>query len=95
MNFDEKKKYVDENLKYVPAEELALWENNFACVYARNSSCMEGYNITLEEVVSITKGFSVKCDGTLGRSVHNQIFSILYPDCCFCRCFTRDNSVFA
>ena len=72
MNFEEKKKYVDENLKYVPAEELALWENNFACVYARNSSCMEGYNITLEEVVSITKGFSVKCDGTLGRSVHNH-----------------------
>ncbi len=72
MNFIEKKKYVDEFLNCVPAEELALWENNFACVYARNSSCMEGYNITLEEVVSITKGYSVKCDGTLARSIHNH-----------------------
>lgn len=72
MNLMEKKKYVDENIKYVPSEELAMWDNNFACVFARNSSCMEGYQITLEEVVSITKGFSVKCDGTLGRSVHNH-----------------------
>ena len=72
MNLMEKKQYVDENIKYVPEEELAMWDNNFACVFARNSSCMEGYQITLEEVVSITKGFSVKCDGTLGRSVHNH-----------------------
>ena len=51
MNLMEKKKYVDENIKYVPNEELAMWDNNFACVFARNSSCMEGYQITLEEVV--------------------------------------------
>ena len=77
MNLLEKKAYVDENLHYVPKEEIELYEQNFAWVYTRNSACIEGHEISLEEVVSITKsiGFSVKRDGTLVRSVYNHFLA--------------------
>ena len=74
MNLLEKKAYVAENLHFVPAEELEAFHQNFAWIYTRNSACIEGYEISTEEVVSITKGmgFSVKRDGTLVRSVYNH-----------------------
>lgn len=73
MNLLEKKQYVNENLKYVPAEELELFNYNFACVYTKNSTCIEGTKlVTVEEVVSITKGFPVRIDETLKRSIYNH-----------------------
>ena len=65
MTLLEKKQYVTENLHLVPEEELRLFNYNFACVLTKNSSCIEGDKIvSVEEVVSITKGHNVKIDET-------------------------------
>ena len=73
MTLLEKKQYVEENLKVVPEEELRLFNYNFACVLTKNSSCIEGDKIvSVEEVVSITKGHNVKIDETLKRSIYNH-----------------------
>ena len=73
MTLLEKKQYVEENLKLVPEEELRLFYYNFACVLTKNSSCIEGEKIvSVEEVVSITKGHNVKIDETLKRSIYNH-----------------------
>lgn len=73
MTLLEKKQYVEENLKLVPEEELRLFNYNFACVLTKNSSCIEGEKIvSVEEVVSITKGHNVKIDETLKRSIYNH-----------------------
>ena len=73
MNLEEKKLYVKENLKYVPAEEVRLYDYNFACVYTKNSTCIEGTTlVSVEDVVSITKGYPVRIDETLKRSIYNH-----------------------
>lgn len=73
MNLEEKKLYVQDNLKYVPVEEVNLFNYNFACVYTKNSSCIEGNTmVSVEDVVSITKGFQVRIDETLKRSIYNH-----------------------
>ena len=73
MTLLEKKQYVTENLHLVPEEELRLFNYNFACVLTKNSSCIEGDKIvSVEEVVSITKGHNVKIDEALKRSIYNH-----------------------
>lgn len=73
MNLQEKRQYVLENLHYVPEEEKKLFDFNFACVLTRNSVGMEsGKRASLEEVVSIVRGHTVKIDETLKRNVYNH-----------------------
>jgi len=73
MNLEEKRLYVLENSKYVPLEEIKLYNYNFACVYTKNSTCIEGSTlVTVEDVVSITKGYQVRIDETLKRSIYNH-----------------------
>ncbi len=73
MNLEEKRKYVLENIHFVPDEEKRLFDFNFACVLTRNSVGMEsGKRASLEEVVSIIHGHNVKIDETLKRSVYNH-----------------------
>ncbi len=73
MNLQEKKEFVLENLHFVPEEEKNLFNFNFVCVLTRNSVGMEsGKRASLEEVVSIIRGFNVKVDETLKRSVYNH-----------------------
>ena len=74
MNLQEKQAYVKENLHLVPEEELKLFRKNFARVFAKNSSCFEtNQSITLEDVVSITKGYPVQgIDENLKRKVYNN-----------------------
>ncbi len=72
MNLQEKRNYVLENVGCVPAEELKAFNFNLACVLTKNSVGMEsGKTASLEEVVSIIKGYNVKVDETLKRSVYN------------------------
>ena len=79
MNLQEKKQYVNENIKYVPEEELRLFNYNFACVFTMSSSCIEGNNpVKVEEVVSITKGHNVKMDESLKRSIYNHFKTYQY-----------------
>ena len=73
MNLQEKKDYVVENLHFVPEEEKNLFDFNFVCVLTRNSVGMEsGKRASLEEVVSIIRGYNVRVDETLKRSVYNH-----------------------
>ena len=73
MNLQEKKDYVLENLHFVPEEEKNLFDFNFVCVLPRNSVGMEsGKRASLEEVVSIIRGYHVRVDETLKRSVYNH-----------------------
>ena len=73
MNLQEKKDYVLENLHFVPEEEKNLFDFNFVCVLTRNSVGMEsGKRASLEEVVSIIRGYHVRVDETLKRSVYNH-----------------------
>lgn len=73
LNLLEKKQYVNDYQHLVPADEIALYNYNFACVYTKNSACIEGNQIvTVEDVVSITKGFNVRIDETLKRSIYNH-----------------------
>lgn len=73
MNLLEKKAFVEANLHVVPQNELESFLFNFACVYTKNSTCMEGPDlVTVEEVVSIIKGHQVKVDEVLKRSVYNH-----------------------
>ncbi len=72
MDLLEKRQYIIENKGNLPEKELELFKQNFACVFTRNSACIEGNSITLEQVVSITKGYNVKCDGNFARCVFNH-----------------------
>lgn len=74
MNLEEKQAYVKNNLHFVPEEELAFFNQNFAWVFSKNSSCLEtNETITLEEVASITKGHLSNChDVNLSRKVYNN-----------------------
>ena len=74
MNLQEKQAYVQENLHYVPEEELKLFKKNFARVFAKNSSCFEtNQTISLEDTVAITKGYPVQgIDENLKRKVYNN-----------------------
>ena len=73
MNLQEKRNYVLENLHFVPEEEKKLFDFNFACVLTRNSVGMEnGKRASLEEVVSIVRGYNVRVDETLKRNIYNH-----------------------
>lgn len=73
MNLQEKKRFVSENLHLVPEEERKLFDFNLACVLTRNSVGMEnGKRASLEEVVSIVRGYNVKVEETLKRNVFNH-----------------------
>lgn len=73
MNLQEKRNYVLENLHFVPEEEMKLFNFNFACVLTRNSVGMEnGKRASLEEVVSIVRGYNVRVDETLKRNIYNH-----------------------
>ena len=74
MNLQEKQAYVKEKLHLIPEEERAFFNQNFAWVFAKNSSCLEtNQTITLEEVASITKGhFTNVRDINLSRKVYNN-----------------------
>lgn len=73
MTLEEKRQYVNDNLHYIPTQELDLFNYNFACVYTKNSSCIEGSQlVSVEDVVSITKGYPVRIDETLKRSIYNH-----------------------
>lgn len=72
MTLTEKKEYLEKHLSSVPQNEIELFKKNFAHVYTRNSACMEGYEISLEDVISIVKGYNVKIEGTLARSIFNH-----------------------
>lgn len=79
MTLEEKKQYVNENLHYIPEDELNLFNYNFACVYTKNSSCIEGkILVSVEDVVSITKGYPVRIDETLKRSIYNHFRTYEY-----------------
>ena len=79
MNLQEKKLYVEENIKFVPEEEIRLFNFNFACVFTMSSSCIEGnHPVKVEEVVSITKGYNVRMDETLKRSIYNHFKTYQY-----------------
>ena len=39
MTLEEKKQFVNDNLKVIPEEELKLFNYNFACVFTKNSTC--------------------------------------------------------
>lgn len=79
MTLQEKKQYVNEYKHVIPEEELKLFEFNFACVLTKNSSCIEGNQIvTVEDVVSITKGYNVRIDETLKRSIYNHFKTYNY-----------------
>ena len=72
MNIQEKRKYVLENIGVIPAEERQSFAFNFACVLTKNSVGMEsGKMASLEEVVSIVRGYNVRADENLKRSVYN------------------------
>ena len=72
MNIQEKRKYVSENIGVIPAEERQSFAFNFACVLTKNSVGMEsGKMASLEEVVSIVRGYNVRADENLKRSVYN------------------------
>lgn len=72
MNIQEKKKYVSENIGVIPMEERQSFAFNFACVLTKNSVGMEsGKMASLEEVVSIVRGYNVRADENLKRSVYN------------------------
>ena len=63
MNIQEKKNYVKENVHFIPEEERQSFAFNFACVLTKNSVGMEsGKMATLEEVVSIVRGYNVRLD---------------------------------
>lgn len=74
MTLQEKQAYVAEKLHLLPEEELKIFNKNLARVFAKNSSCFEtNESITLEDVVSITKGHPVKgYDENLKRKVYNN-----------------------
>lgn len=79
MTLQEKKQYVNDYKHLIPENELKLFEFNFACVFTKNSSCIEGNQIvTVEDVVSITKGYNVKIDETLKRSIYNHFKTYHY-----------------
>ncbi len=72
MNIQEKKDYISENLHLIPEEERKSFAFNFACVLTKNSVGMEsGKMASLEEVVSIVKGYNAKIDENLKRSVYD------------------------
>ena len=72
MNIQEKKNYVKENVHFIPEEERQSFAFNFACVLTKNSVGMEsGKMATLEEVVSIVRGYNVRLDENLKRSIYN------------------------
>ena len=79
MTLEEKKQFVNDNLKVIPEEELKLFNYNFACVFTKNSTCIEGNQlVTVEDVVSITKGYNVRIDETLKRSIYNHFKAYHY-----------------
>ena len=78
MKLEEKKQYVETNLKYLPAEEKKSYDFNFACVFTKNSVGMESGNTAkLEEVVSVIRGTSNHLDENLKRSIYNHYSSYL------------------
>lgn len=73
MTLEEKRIYVNENLHHVPEREIKDFNFNFACVLTKNSTGMEKNNpISIEDVVSVLKGYPVKCDEGLKVSVYNH-----------------------
>lgn len=74
MTLQEKQAYVAEKLHLLPEEELKIFNKNLARVFAKNSSCFDtNETITLEDVVSITKGHPVQgYDENLKRKVYNN-----------------------
>ena len=74
MTLQEKQAYVEKNLHLLPEEEFKIFRKNLARVFAKNSSCFEtNQTITLEDVVSITKGYPVQgIDENLKRKVYNN-----------------------
>ena len=73
MNLEQKRTYVQENINLVPEEQLRLFNFNFDCVLTKNSCCMEGPDIvSIEDVVSIIRGYHVRTDEMLKRSIYNH-----------------------
>ncbi len=72
MNLLEKKKYVEENLQYVPVEEVEMYKQEFSYALAKNSSSIEGEKATLAQVISIIKGTSKASESTLSRAIYNN-----------------------
>ena len=73
MNLEQKRAYVQENINKVSEEQLRLFNFNFDCVFTKNSCCMEGPDIvSIEDVVSIIRGYQVRTDEMLKRSIYNH-----------------------
>ena len=54
MNLNEKKAYVEQNLKFLPESEKKAFDFNFLCVLTKNSVGMEsGITTQLEDVVAV------------------------------------------
>lgn len=79
MNLEEKRKYVEENLHFLPDFEKKDYDFNFICVFTKNSVGMESGNTAkLEEVVSIVKGRNTPgVDESLKRGIYNHYVSYL------------------
>lgn len=75
MNLLEKKQYVNENLHYLPVEELNSYKENLAYTITKTSSSIEGEIVTLANVISICKGTKVSCDSYTTRMVYNNFLA--------------------
>ena len=68
MNLEEKRRFVEENIKHLPLDEEQSYKFNFACVFTKNSVGMEsGHTARLEEVVSTIRGKNPPIDEKLKR----------------------------
>lgn len=73
MNLNEKKAYVEQNLKFLPESEKKAFDFNFLCVLTKNSVGMEsGITTQLEDVVAVVKGRPAKVDEVLKRDLYNH-----------------------
>lgn len=73
MNLNEKKAFVEENLKFLPESELKAYDFNFICVLTKNSVGMEsGHTAQLEDVVAAVKGRQSKIDEVLKLDLYNH-----------------------
>lgn len=73
MNLNEKRAFVEKNLKFLPQKEKEAFDFNFVCVYTKNSVGMEsGITTKLEEVVSVIRGRNNTLSEELKRDIYNH-----------------------
>ena len=72
MNLQEKINYVKENINYVPLLEREKYREKFIYGFIKNSSCIEGDNITLAQVMQVVNGKNSTTESNIQRSVYNN-----------------------